>query len=100
MKVTDRVLCSWDEKIFTPAKTQKTQEVEILKRTVNIFSSIRNAINCANGIHVVDISDDDNNFFYAILQILQPTIRYIHVIQNDGNWQVAEILRKFLSPLS
>lgn len=100
LKVTDRVLYSGKEGTFTPPITQKKQEIENLKRTVNIFSSIRTAINYASDVHVVDIANDDNNFFYAILQILQPSVRYIDVTQSDGNWQVAEILRKFLSPLS
>lgn len=100
LKVTDRVLYSGKEGTFIPAITQKEQEIENLKRTVNIFSSIRTAINYASDVHVVDIADDDNNFFYAILQCLQPNVRYINIVQGDGNWQVAEILRKFLSPLS
>lgn len=100
LKITDRVLYSQDGENFIPAKIQKTQGIENLKRTVKIFSSIRRAINYANDVHIVDIANDDNNFFYAILQILQPSVRYIDVTQSDGNWQVAEILRKFLSPLS
>lgn len=31
---------------------------------------------------------------------MQPNVRYINIVQGDGNWQVAEILRKFLSLLS
>ena len=71
---------------------------EKFKKTTKIFPSIRNAVNKGN-VHILDITADDNSFFYGILQSLQPDIRYINVTQGNENWQVAEILRKVLCSL-
>ena len=47
-------------------------------------------------LHVVDVADDDDNFFYAILQCLNPSTRYI----DSSPWckEAAEKLRKDLYP--
>ena len=71
---------------------------EKFKKTTKIFPSIRNAVNKGN-VHILDITADDNSFFYGILQSLQPDIRCINVTQGNENWQVAEILRKVLCSL-
>lgn len=110
-KVTERVLDSSLDKHpelsgFEPERKRRRVEEN---GKVERFFHIREKVmmydelgrkNKYPNLHIVDVTDDDNDFFYAILQALQPNIRYVDVEQGDGNWQVAEILRKLLCATS
>ena len=95
-KVTDQVLYLLEDENFgLPQKCRNLGGITQPKGRAEAYSYVREEV-AMHDAHIVDVTNDENNFFYAVLQALNPNNRYLNVIRGDRSWLAAENLKKSL----
>ena len=102
LKINDRVLPLTEEINLTqPTKRRRLgsfanpKTMELIRKELIEHNKHTRETGTLN-LHIVDVTDDENDFFYAMRQALHPGINFANVKPKGDLWEETMALRKFL----